>query len=67
MKKTKTDDLPLTMSIPEGGEFFLGHKSRSQSYRAAASGALITIESGPNRWRVPTPAMLKKLEEAGEK
>lgn len=59
------DELPPSMSIPEAGRYFLG-LGRDASYEAARRGVLVVIKAGPRSQRVPTAAMLRKMERAGD-
>lgn len=48
-----------TLDIPEAGAY-LG-LNRVQSYRAAKSGHLPTVQISERRWRVPTAALRQML------
>jgi excisionase family DNA binding protein len=60
-----TNEAPLTISVPEAGEKYLG-LSRNGSYDAAARGEIPTIKVG-RLLRVPVRAMEKMLDQAGQK
>jgi hypothetical protein len=55
----------LTISIPEAGRRYLGHK-RDAAYRAAKRGDIPTIRVG-RLLRVPIRAMERLLDAAGER
>jgi hypothetical protein len=55
----------LVMSVPEAGRRYLGLKSKSAAYRAAAMGVIPTIQFG-SRKIVPIAAMERVLAEAGK-
>lgn len=59
------DDLPRTMSVPVAGARYLG-LSRGAAYRAAAAGVIPVIKIG-RRLKVPTSAMEKLLDSAGDR
>jgi hypothetical protein len=59
---TMTDEMPLTMSVPEAGRRFF-NLSRNGSYDAAARGDLPTIRIG-RLLRVPVRALEQMLERA---
>ena len=60
-----TDEMPLTLSVPEAGKKYLG-LSRDGSYRAAERGEIPTIRIG-RLLRVPVRAMERLLDAAGRR
>ena len=60
-----TGSKPLSMSVPEAGQKYLGLK-KNQSYAAARLGVIPTIKVG-RLLRVPVRAMERLLDEAGQK
>jgi hypothetical protein len=59
---TMSEDLPLTLTVPEAGRRYFG-LSRNGSYDAAARGDLPTIKIG-RLLRVPTRALEAMLDRA---
>jgi hypothetical protein len=59
-----SEDVPLTISVPEAGRRYFG-LSRNGSYDAAARGDIPTIKIG-RLLRVPVRALDRMLERASE-
>jgi hypothetical protein len=60
-RSTPVGELPLTLPVAEAGQYFFGF-NRGQSYRAAKTGALVTVRIGENRLMVSVPATLRKIQ-----
>ena len=61
-RKSKTVEMPLTLSIPEAGRRYFG-LSKNGSYDAAERGEIPYVEVGRLK-RVPIVLMDRKMEEA---
>lgn len=59
------DEAPLTMSVPEAGRL-IGLKSKDAAYAAARAGQIPVIKVG-KLLRVPTKALHRMLDQAGQK
>lgn len=59
-----SDEIPLTLSVPEAGKRYLG-LSRNAAYAAADRGEIPVIRIG-RLLRVPVRAMERLLDRAGE-